>query len=93
MAHVKERDSIAVRIDTGAFRTGFAEGLTGARDGYNIPLYGHPITEQDIVSIVRNLVEVGQEGWLTDDHLRRDCGVIAGWLYRPNVLVFTAEKE
>ena len=32
------------------------------------------------MSLVRNLSEVMCEGWLTEEHLRHDCGVIAGWL-------------
>ena len=59
--------------------------MTGERDGRLTQVYAHPITEQDIVSLVRNLVEVGQEGWLSEEHLRHDCGVIAGWLLRQEV--------
>ena len=87
MAHrnvrrLQERQSIAVRIDSPAFHHGFHEGMTGERDGRLTQVYAHPITEQDIVSLVRNLCEVMSEGWLTEEHLRHDCGVIAGWLLR-----------
>ncbi len=63
MAHrnvqrLQERQSIAVRIDSPAFHHGFHEGMTGERDGRLTQVYTHPITEQDIVSLVRNLCEV-----------------------------------
>ena len=87
------QDSIAVRIDTTSFHTGFVEGLTGERNGRIIPALrlNYPVTEQDIVSVIQNLCEIAQEGWLKDEQVRHDAGLIVGWLYRPNVQVETAK--
>jgi len=84
-----QRNSIAVAIDTNAFHSGFVEGMTGERDGHTIPALhpGQSITEGDIVAIIRNQCEVAQEGWLTEEHLRHDCGLVVGWLNRPNVQI------
>jgi hypothetical protein len=68
---------LATLIDTHQFRTGFVEGLSGEYTRFPV---GQPITENDIVEIVRNLTEIAQERWLTEDMLRHDCGPIAGWI-------------
>lgn len=88
MAHrnvqrLSERNSVVLQADTPAFHAGFLEGQTCTRNLTPLLMYEHNITETDIVAIVRNLTEVAQEGWLTEEHLRHDCGVIAGWLLRP----------
>lgn len=93
MAQTQERNSIAVRIDSHSFRSGFVEGLTGQRDGFPVLPVQRPITEEDVVSIIANLCEIAQEGWLKDEQVRHDAGMIVGWLYRPNVQVDMAKKE
>lgn len=82
-----EQQSVAVTIDTNAFHSGFVEGMTGERDGRLVPALhpGQSVTEGDIVAII--LCEVHTEGWLTEEHLRHDCGLVVGWLYRPHVQV------
>ena len=70
---------LATQIDAHQFRTGFVEGLSGEYTRFPIK---QPITENDIVEIVRNLTEIAQERWLTEDMLRHDCGLIAGWISR-----------
>lgn len=87
MAHrnvqrLSERNGVEVQADTQAFSRGFVEGQTGLRDGYPVYRIGHPISEQDIFSIIRNLVEIDREGWLREELIRHDAGVIAGWLLR-----------
>ena len=39
-----------------------------------------PVSEESIVAIIRNLCEIAQEGWLSEELLRRDAGQIAGWI-------------
>jgi len=71
--------AISVQMESRAFSIGFAAGCTGYMDGnqqHNIQ--GAP-TEAGIVEIIRNLCEIAQEGWLTDELIRAD----AGWLSRP----------
>ncbi len=70
---------LATRIDTHQFRTGFVEGLTGQTTRFSIAL---PATEAGVVEIVRNMTELAQEGNLTENMLRRDCGLLAGWISR-----------
>lgn len=75
---LQERQSIAVRIDSPSFHTGFVAGKVGES---GLPL-DQPVSEQEIVSIIRNLCEIAQEGWLREEQLRHDAGMIAGWLAR-----------
>lgn len=77
--HFSERNSIAVLVSTVDFHSGLVEGLTTSTSRFNIV---EPVTEDGIVEIVRNLTELAQEGNLTETMLRRDCGLIAGWLAR-----------
>ena len=77
--HLSERNSIAVSVSTDAFHSGLVEGLTISTNRFNIV---EPVTEDGIVEIVRNLTELAQEGNLTEIMLRRDCGLIAGWMAR-----------
>ncbi len=77
--HLNERNSIAVSVSTSAFHSGLVEGLTISTHRFNIV---EPVTEDGIVEIVRNLTELAQEGNLTETMLRRDCGLICGWLTR-----------
>ena len=75
--------SISVQMESRAFSIGFAAGLTGYMDeGQRHDILGTP-NEQGIVGIIRNLCEIAQEGWLTDELIRADAGLLAGWLLRP----------
>ncbi len=75
--------AISVQMESKAFSIGFAAGLTGYMDGNQChDIQGAP-TEANIVAIVRNLCEIAQEGWLSEELLCSDCGLIAGWLSRP----------
>ena len=76
--------TIAVQMESTAFRQGFAAGLTGqyAPDEPSRFDIADPVTEDDIVGVIQNLCEIAQEGWLSDRLLRHDAGLIAGWLLR-----------
>jgi len=75
--------SISVQMESRAFAIGFAAGLTGYQDKNQChDIQGAP-TETGIVDIIRNLCEISREGWLTEELLCSDCGLVAGWLSRP----------
>ena len=65
-----------ITTTTDSFRIGVQMG----RDDVYRGRLGITLTEECIVGIVRNLVEIGQEGWLRDELIRRDVGVIVGML-------------
>nr|HET6904050.1 hypothetical protein [Ktedonobacteraceae bacterium] len=67
-------------MHTGEFQQGFETGLNGGLcGGYRFKLE-LPVGEESIVAIIRNLCEIAQEGWLSEELLRRDAGQIAGWI-------------
>ncbi len=66
-------------IRSEAFREGFTGGTNGNFRGVRLTDY---LTEEVIVKIITNLTEIAQEGWLTEDLIRRNAGIIAGWLAR-----------
>lgn len=68
-----------VSLHSKEFDFGFQQGL--ARKFRNIQL-GTIVTEEEVVEVVRNLTEVAVEGWLTEEQLLRDCGILAGWIIR-----------
>lgn len=74
----------AIVITSADFHTGYETGLNGGlcTDGSRPWKLEEPVTEELIVSIIRNLCEIAQEGWLSESLLRRDAGQIAGWLGR-----------
>lgn len=59
------------------FETGLDGGLCGGGFRFKLEL---PVSEESIVAIIRNLCEIAQEGWLSEELLRRDAGQIAGWI-------------
>ena len=70
----------AIVMHTGEFQQGFETGLNGGLcGGYRFKLE-LPVSEESIVAIIRNLCEITQEGWLSEELLRRDAGQIAGWI-------------
>jgi hypothetical protein len=62
---------------TSSFRDGFNQGRQGSYRAINI---GNQVKEDVIVDIVRNLTEIAVEGWLSEDLLPRDAGILAGIL-------------
>ena len=70
----------AIVMQTAEFRQGFEIGLNGGlSEGYRFKL-DLPVSEEDIVAIIRNLCEIAQEGWLSEELLQQDAGLIAGWI-------------
>ena len=68
---------VTVIIRTSAFSDGFIQGRQGFYRAINI---GNQVKEDVIVDIVRNLTEIAVEGWLSEDLLHRDIGILAGIL-------------
>ena len=67
-------------MQTVEFQQGFETGLNkGLCCGYRFKLE-LPVSEESIVAIIRNLCEIAQEGWLSEELLRRDAGQIVGWI-------------
>ena len=72
----------AIAMQTVEFQQGFETGLNGGLcggGGYRFKLE-LPLSEESIVAIIRNLCEIAQEGWLSEELLRRDAGQLAGWI-------------
>jgi hypothetical protein len=61
---------------TASFRDGFTQGREGF---YRAIKVGNQVKEDVIVDMVRNLTEIAAEGWLSEDLLRRDAGILAGY--------------
>lgn len=70
----------ALVMHTVDFRQGFETGLNGGLCGGYCFKLEPPVSEESIVAIIRNLCEIAQEGWLSEELLRRDAGQIAGWI-------------
>jgi len=68
---------VTVITHTSAFRDRFTQGRQGF---YRAIKVGNQVKEDVIVDIVRNLTEIAVEGWLSEDLLRRDVGILAGIL-------------
>jgi len=75
----------AILTQTEDFRVGYETGLAGGMciDGIQRFKLDQPVTEELIVEIIRNLTEIAVEGWLSESLLRRDAGMIAGWILNP----------
>ena len=81
MQHQRIVTTEAIVMQTADFQQGFETGLDGGLcgGGYRFQLE-LPVSEESIVAIIRNLYEIAQEGWLSEELLRRDAGQIAGWI-------------
>jgi len=80
MQHQRIVTTGAIVMQTTEFQQGFGTGLNGGLcGGYRFKLE-LPVSEESIVAIIRNLCEIAQEGWLSEELLRRDAGMIAGWI-------------
>ncbi|GEM_PF-1090686 len=70
----------AIVMHSTDFQQGFEVGLNGGLgENYRFKLE-LPVNEESIVAIIRNLCEIAQEGWLSEELLRHDAGQIAGWI-------------
>jgi hypothetical protein len=80
MQHRRIVTTGAIVMQTADFQQGFETGLNGGLcGGYRFQLE-LPVSEESIVAIIRNLCEIAQEGWLSEELLRRDAGQIVGWI-------------
>ena len=70
-------EQLTVITHTPAFRDGFSLGRQGF---YRAMKIDNQLKEDIIVDIVRNLTEIAVEGWLSEDLLRRDVGILVGIL-------------
>jgi hypothetical protein len=72
-------------IETEDFRVGYETGLAGGMciDGTQRFQLDQSVTAELVVEIIRNLTETAVEGWLSESLLRRDAGMIAGWILKP----------
>jgi len=80
---MQQQHTVTTRVivmQTVDFQQGFEIGLNGGLcGGYRFKLE-LPASEESIVAIIRNLCEIAQEGWLSEELPRRDAGQIAGWI-------------
>jgi len=68
---------ITVTTTTTAFREGFQQGKQGF---YRALKAGNQVKVDVLVDMIRNLTEIAVEGWLSEELLRRDVGILAGIL-------------
>ena len=66
----------AVNLTTEAFQRGLTMGKQGIFRGR---LQIEP-SEEGIVEIIQNLVDFALEGYLTDEQLRQDTGIVVGFV-------------
>lgn len=65
-------------MHSSSFRSGYASGLKGQyRHDITLP---DQIDEDTVVSIINNLLCIQAERWLTDELVRRDAGILTGWI-------------
>lgn len=71
----------AIMMQTVEFQQGFETWLNGGLcvGDYRFKLE-LPLSAESIVAIIRNLCEIAQEGWLSEELLRSDAGQLAGWI-------------
>ena len=80
MQHQRIATTGTIVMQTVEFQQGFETGIKGGLSGgYRFKLE-FPVSEESIVAIIRNLCEIAQGGWLSEELLRRDAGQIAGWI-------------
>jgi hypothetical protein len=68
---------ITVTTTTAAFREGFVQGKQGFYRAINV---SNQVKEDVLVDMIRNLTEIAVEGWLSEELLRRDAGILVGIL-------------
>ena len=70
---------LPVKIETTEFQKGFDTARSNEIRRFGL---GDIVDEETLVGIIRNLAEIAQEGWLTEEFIRQDAGIIAGWFVR-----------
>jgi hypothetical protein len=71
---------MTITVSSTEFARVYREGWAG-RDIRGFSLHLQP-NENIIVELIRNLCEIAQEGWLSEELLGSDAGTIAGWISR-----------
>ena len=66
-----------VIVGSEPFLRGFSMGMAGGDRRFDLC---PPITEDRVVTIVRNLTEMAIDGELREDHLLYDCGLLTGYI-------------
>jgi hypothetical protein len=67
----------SVVIGSRPFRDGFGRGIRGADRRFDLT---PPIKEDQVVSVVRNLVELAAAGELTEQRMLYDTGLLTAWI-------------
>lgn len=66
-----------IRIDSSWFRSGYTHGVHGVKGMPTEP------TEQAIVSVVQRILSIYQDdGEVSQEQLRYECGLLTGYLLR-----------
>jgi hypothetical protein len=66
-----------VLAQTQAFREGYQSGYKCRDRRFDL---SQPISEDTVVQIVTNLIELALDTELNEARLRRDCGMLVGWI-------------
>lgn len=66
-----------VIIGSRPFRDGFGHGMTGADKRFDLC---PPISEDKVVSVVRNLCALAADGELSEQRLLYDTGLLTAWI-------------
>jgi hypothetical protein len=72
-------NTLSVNIESDAFLSGFVAGQAGVTGRFDT---NGPLIEAKAIELVRNLTEIAVEGWLTEEQLRFDIGLLLGWCLR-----------
>jgi hypothetical protein len=67
-----------ISMHSSSFRSGYANGLK-REYRHDISLPDH-IDEDEAVAIITNLLCILAERWLTDEIVRKDVGILIGWV-------------
>jgi hypothetical protein len=75
--HNQKISKHSVVVGSEPFRIGFSKGLTRKDGRFDLRA---PISEERVVSIVRNLTELAADGELIEEHLLHDCGLLTAYI-------------
>jgi hypothetical protein len=72
-------NTLSVNLESDAFLSGFVAGQAGVTGRFDT---SGPLIEAKAVDLVRNLTEIAVEGWLSEEQLKYDVGLLLGWCLR-----------